>query len=52
MKRLIVVLVLVALVAVVAFASMRSSKQKAAIKTDKKEIKKKNHECSHTCIFS
>jgi Tfp pilus assembly protein FimT len=51
MKRLIIVLVLLACIAAVAYASLRSTKQKAAIKTEKKEIKKK-HECSHTCAYS
>ena len=51
MKRFIVVLILLACVAVVAYASLRTTKQKAAIKTEKKEIKKKHH-CSHTCLFS
>ena len=51
MKRLIIVLVLLACIAAVAFASLRSNKQKAAIKTEKKEIKKK-HECSRTCPYS
>ena len=54
MKKLIVVLVLLAFVAGIAYASLRTTKQKAAIKTDqqKKEIKKKKKECSHTCLFS
>jgi hypothetical protein len=51
MKRFIVILILVACVAAVAYASLRTTKQKAAIKTEKKEIKKKHH-CSHTCFFS
>lgn len=51
MKRLLIVLVLIACVAAVAFASLRTNKQKAAIKTDKKDIKKKR-QCSHTCLFS
>jgi len=51
MKRLIVVLILLACVAAVAFASLRTTKQKATIKTEKKEIKKKR-QCSHTCMFS
>jgi hypothetical protein len=50
MKRFIVVLILLACVAVVAYASLRTTKQKAAIKTEKKEMKK--HHCSHTCMFS
>ena len=51
MKRLIIVWVLLACIAVVAFASLRTSKQRAGIKTEKKEIKKK-HECSRTCAYS
>jgi type II secretory pathway pseudopilin PulG len=51
MKRLIVVLVLLAFVAAVAYASLRTTKQKAAIKTEKKEMKKQHH-CNHTCMFS
>jgi Tfp pilus assembly protein PilO len=51
MKRLVVVLILLAFVAAVAYASLRTNKQKAAIKTEKKEIKKKK-QCSHTCMFS
>ena len=50
MKRLIIVLVLLACIAAVAYASLRTNKQKAAIKTEKKELKKK-HECSHTCPY-
>lgn len=51
MKRLVVVLILLAFVAAVAYASLRTNKQNAGIKTEKKEIKKKK-ECSHTCVFS
>jgi hypothetical protein len=51
MKRLVFVLVLLACIAAVAYASLRTNKQKPAIKTEKKEIKKK-HECSHTCMLS
>ena len=51
MKRLIIVWVLLACIAAVAYASLRTNKQKAGIKTEKKEIKKK-HECSRTCAYS
>jgi hypothetical protein len=50
MKRLVVVLILLACVAAVAFASLRTNKQKAPIKTEKKEIRKK--QCTHTCMYS
>jgi len=50
MKRLIVVLLLLACVAAVAYASLRATKQKAAIKTEKKQMKE--HHCSQTCMFS
>ena len=51
MKRLIVILLLLACVVAVAYASLRTTKQKAAIKTEKKDLKKQHH-CSHTCMFS
>ena len=51
MKRLVFVLILLACIAAVAYASLRTTKQRPAIKTEKKDIKKK-HECSHTCMYS
>jgi len=51
MKRLVFVLILLACIAAVAYASLRTTKQRPANKTEKKEIKKK-HECSHTCMYS
>ena len=51
MKRLVVVIILIACLAAVAYASLRTNKQKAAIKNEKKEIKEKKH-CTHTCVFS
>ena len=51
MKRFIVILVLLACVVAVAYASLRSIQQKAAVKSEKKEIKK-HHQCIHTCMFS
>jgi len=51
MKRLIIVLVLLACIAAVTYASLHTNKQRAGIKTEKKEIKKK-HECSRTCAYS
>jgi len=51
MKRFIVILVLLACVVAVTYASLRSIKQKAAVKSEKKETKK-HHQCSHACMFS
>jgi hypothetical protein len=51
MKRFIVIVFLLACVAAVTYASLRSIRQKAPVKSEKKEVKK-HHQCSHTCMFS
>lgn len=51
MKRLTIVLILLACIVAVAYASLRTTKQKPSIKTEKKDMKKQHH-CSHTCLFS
>ncbi|HMG68911.1 MAG TPA: hypothetical protein VK588_14535 [Chitinophagaceae bacterium] len=48
MKRFIIVLLLLACVAAVTYASLRTTKQKAATKTGNKEMK--HHRCSHSCM--
>jgi hypothetical protein len=51
MKRLLVIVLLMVCWVAVAYAAMQNSKQKAGVKNEKKEIKKKKN-CSYTCLFS